>query len=107
MTTDRFIIKIWLFSTYDFSFNNYLISEHYVSELIYVTLSFGGNPQPECIKVVSFVEYGNWRDYYLLIGVNKSRFWALFAIFDILGLKKGRGPTGTPMGLGAQNPTKK
>ena len=45
--TDRFIIKIWLFSAYDLSlFNNYLISEHYVSELIYVTLSLGGNPQP-------------------------------------------------------------
>ena len=28
--------------------------------------------------------------------VNKYRFWALFAIFDILGPKKGRGPTGTP-----------
>ena len=55
--------KIWLFSTYDFSlFNNYLIiSEHYVSELIYVTLSLGGNPQPQCIKVVSFVEY-NYSD---------------------------------------------
>ena len=25
-------------------FNNYLISEHYVYELIYVTLSLGGNP---------------------------------------------------------------
>ena len=27
-------------------FNNYLISEHYVSELIYVTLSLGANSQP-------------------------------------------------------------
>ena len=36
--------------------------------------------------------YANSRDYYLSIGVNKSRFRALFAIFDILGPKKGRGP---------------
>ena len=31
---------------------------------------------------------GNSRDYYLSIGANKSRFRALFAIFDILGPKK-------------------
>ena len=42
----------------------------------------------------------NSRDYYLSIGVKKSRFWVLFAIFDSLGPKKGQGPTGTPMRLG-------
>ena len=35
--------------------------------------------------------FGNSRDYYLSIGVNKSWFWALFAFFDILGPKKGHG----------------
>ena len=39
--------------------------------------------------------FGNSRDYYLSIGVYKSRFKALFAIFDFLGPKKVRGPTGT------------
>ena len=35
-----------LFNTYDFTlFNDYLISKHYVSELIYVTLALGGNWQ--------------------------------------------------------------
>ena len=33
--------------------------------------------------------------------------WALFAIFDFFGLKKGCDPTGTPISLGPQNPTKK
>ena len=28
------------------------------------------------------------RDYYLSIGVNKTRFWALFAISDFWALKK-------------------
>ena len=40
--------------------------------------------------------YGNYYlsigDYYLSIGVNKSQFWALFAIFDFLGPKEVRGP---------------
>ena len=31
--------------------------------------------------------YGNSEDYYLSISVNKSRFWALFAIFDFLAKK--------------------
>ena len=44
--------------------------------------------------------FGNSRDYYLSIGVYKSRFKALFAIFDFLGPKKVRGPTGTSMSLG-------
>ena len=33
--------------------------------------------------------YGNSRDYYLSISINKCRFRALFDIFDILGPKKG------------------
>ena len=36
--------------------------------------------------------YGNSGDYHLSIGIEKSRFWALFVIFDFLG---------------PQNPTKK
>ena len=30
----------------------------------------------------------------LSIGIEKSRFWALFVIFDFLGPDKGRCPTG-------------
>ena len=52
------------------------------------------------------VFYESSGEYYLSISVNKSRFWALFVIFDILGPNKGRGPTGNPMSLGPQNPTK-
>ncbi len=52
--------------------------------------------------------YGDSGDYYLSIGVEKSKFWALFAIFDILGPDgAGRGPTDTPRSLRPQNPTKK
>ena len=47
--------------------------------------------------------YGNSGDYHLSIGIEKSRFWALFVIFDFLGPDKWRGLTG----LGPQNPTKK
>ena len=45
--------------------------------------------------------YGNPGDYHLSIGIEKSRFWALFVIFDFLGPHKGRCPTG------ASKPTKK
>ena len=38
--------------------------------------------------------YGNSGDYHLSIGIEKSRFWALFVIFDFLGPDKGRCPTG-------------
>ena len=50
---------------------------------------------------------GNSKDYYLSIGYKEFWFWALIAIFDFLGPKKGCGPTNTHMGLGPQNPTKK
>ena len=36
--------------------------------------------------------YDNSRDYYLLIGYEKTWIWALLAIFDILGLKKRVAP---------------
>ena len=39
--------------------------------------------------------YGNSGDYHLSIGIEKSRFWALNVIFDLLGPDKGRCPTGT------------
>ena len=48
-------------------FNNYLISEHYVSELIYLTLAVGDNPQPYCIRFVSIVEYGIILNQYSII----------------------------------------
>ena len=35
---------------------------------------------------------GNSEDYYLSFCNNKSRFWALFAIFDFLALKGGEAP---------------
>ena len=38
--------------------------------------------------------YVNSGDYHLSIGIEKSRFWALFVIFDFLGPDKGRCPTG-------------
>ena len=44
--------------------------------------------------------YGNSGDYHLSIGIEKSRFWALFVIFDFWVLKKGVTPQGP------QNPTK-
>ena len=33
--------------------------------------------------------YGNSGDYHLSIGIEKSRFWALFVIFDFWALTKG------------------
>ena len=59
----------------------------------------------KCTKLTISLEncaeifYGNSGDYYLSIGVKKSRFWALFTIFDFLGP--------TIRSLGPQNPTKK
>ena len=42
------------------------------------------------------------------LGTFSTKFsWPLFAILHFLGPKKGRGSTGTPLGLGSQNTIKK